>query len=126
MFFLFYNFWRRLFFLLVDSKDYHVLCNAGYRKSVFFCFLFLIALLFKIIFLAIISLRLLFLLYAIIGLSCNAFFSLGLICNKYQCSSMYSLMFGRFLLSFGTSGILGLFGVFCFEVNKASFVTSDQ
>ena len=31
-----YNFWRRLFFLLVDNKDYHVLCNMGYRKSASF------------------------------------------------------------------------------------------
>ena len=34
-------------------------------------------------------------------------------------------MFGIVMLNFSTSGILGLFTVFGFEVNKASLVTSD-
>ena len=34
-------------------------------------------------------------------------------------------MFGRVMLNFSTSGILGLFAVYGFEVNKASLVTSD-
>ena len=99
LFFLFYNFWRRLFFPLVDNKDYHVLCNMGFFSASFF----LITLLFKILLLPIISLRFLFLLYAIIGFSWNVFFSLGLICNKCQCSSMIFLMFGKVLLNFSTS-----------------------
>ena len=116
MFFLFYYFWRCLLFLLVDSKDYHVLYHMGF---------FLITLLFKILLFPIISLRFLFLLCAIIGLSGNVFFSLGLICNEYQCLSMISLMFGRVLLNFSTSGILRLFAIFGFEINKASLATSD-
>ena len=66
--------------------------------------------------LPIISLRFLFFLYPIIGLSWNIFFSLGFIYNKCQCLSMISLMFGRVLLNFSTSGILGLFAVFGFEL----------
>ena len=69
MFFLFYNFWRRLFFPLVENKHYHILCNMGY----FSAFFFLITLLFEILLLSIISLRFLYLLYAIIGFSWNAF-----------------------------------------------------
>ena len=38
---------------------------------------------------------------------------------------MISLMFDRVLLNFSTSGILGLFDIFDFEVNKASLDTSD-
>ena len=37
---------------------------------------------------------------------------------------MIFLMFGRVLLNFSTNGIVGLFAIFGFEVNKASFVTS--
>ena len=101
MFFVFYNFWRRLFFPLFDNKDYYVLCNMGYRKGAFFLLSF--SLMLKILLLPIISLRFLFLLYAIIGFSWNVFFSLGLICNKCQCSSMIFLMFGKVLLNFSTS-----------------------
>ena len=38
---------------------------------------------------------------------------------------MISLMFGRVLLSFSTGGILNLFAIFDFEVNKIFLVTSD-
>ena len=38
---------------------------------------------------------------------------------------MSSVMFGSVPLNFSTSGILGLFAIFSFEVNKASLVTSD-
>ena len=97
MFFLFCNFWRCLFFLLVDSDDYRVLCNTGYRKCASYLISFFVLLL-KILSLSRI-LRFPFLLYAIIGLSCNAFFNLGLlICSKCQCLSMLFLMFGRGLL----------------------------
>ena len=124
VFFLFHNFWRCLFF--VDNKDYHVLCNMGYRKGASFLLSFsLLPCCLKILLLPIISLRFLFLLYAIIGFPWNAFFSLGLIYNKCQFSSMIFLMFGKVLLNFSTSKILGLFAIFCFEFNKAFLVTSD-
>ena len=38
---------------------------------------------------------------------------------------MIFLTFGKVLLNFSTSGILGLFTIFYFEINKASLVTSD-
>ena len=38
---------------------------------------------------------------------------------------MIFLMFGKVLLNFGTSRILGLFAIFCFELNKVSLVTTD-
>ena len=38
---------------------------------------------------------------------------------------MIFLMFSKVLLNFSTSGILGLFGIFGFEVSKASIVISD-
>ena len=129
MFFLFYDFWRCLFFLLFDSKDYRVLCNMGYRKGASFLLFFRITLFFKILLLPIISLRFLFFLCAIIGLSWKVFLRVGLICNKCQRLSMVSLMFGRVLLNFSSSGILVFFffffAIFGFEVNKASLVTSD-
>ena len=108
------------FFLSVDS----VLCNMSYRKGYPFLFSFFITL-FKILFLCIISLRFLFFLYAVIGLRRNAFFSVGLICNKCHCLSMIFLMFGRVLLNFSTSGILNLFAIFGFDVDKAYLVTFD-
>ena len=37
---------------------------------------------------------------------------------------MIFLMSGKVLLNFSTSGILGLFAIFCFQVNKVSLVTS--
>ena len=119
MFFLFYNFWRRLFFLLFDIKLCHVLCKKSYRKGVsFFSFHPLIfTLMFKILLLPITSFRFLFLLYAIIGLSWNAFFSLELIHNKCQCSSVIFLIFGRVLLNCSTSGVLSLVAIFFFFFN---------
>ena len=109
------------FFYLLPS------CKMGYRKVVFFsAFFFLITLLFKILLLPIIFLRFLFLLYPNVGLLWNEFFSLSFfICNKCQYLSMISLIFGRVLFNFITSWILGLFAIFSFEFNKASFVTSD-
>ena len=99
-----------MFFLIVNSKDYCVLCDMGYRKGAFLCFLFLfLSLLLKLLLLLIISLRFLFS-YAIIGLSCNAFFSLG---------------FGRALFNFSASRILGLFAISSFDIDKVSLVTSD-
>ena len=120
MFFLFCNFWRCFFFLSVDS----VLCNMSYRKGYPFLFSFFITL-FKILFLCIISLRFLFFLHAVVGLRRNAFFSVGLIWNKCHCLSMIFLMFGRVLLNFSTSGILNLFAIFGFDVDKAYLVTFD-
>ena len=38
---------------------------------------------------------------------------------------MNFLMFGKVWLNVSTSGILSLFAVFYFEVNKASLVNSD-
>ena len=38
---------------------------------------------------------------------------------------MIFLMFGRVLLNFSTSGILNLFAIFSFDVDKASLVTFD-
>ena len=112
MFFLLYNFWRCLLFVLVDSNDYQW---HGLQKRGFFSpFFFLITLSFKILLLPSISLGFLFLVYAIIGLPWNAFFSLGLICNKCQCPSMIFSMFGKVLLNFTTNGILGLFSIFVF------------
>ena len=90
-----------------------------------FAFFFVITLLFKILLLTKIYFRFLFLLCTIIGLSWNGFVSLGLIGNKCLCSSMIFLMFGRVLLNFNTSRILGLFANFCLEVNKISPVTFD-
>ena len=114
-------FWRCLFFLLVDSKNYCLLCNINDAEKV----VTRITLLFKILLLPILSLRFLFLLYAIIGISWSVFFILGLICNKCQFLSMIYLMLGRALLNFSTSGIIVLFGILGFEINKASLVTSD-
>ena len=102
-------FLKMFFFLLFDSKDYRVLCNMGFRKGASFLLFFRITLFFKILLLPIISLRFLFFLYAIIGLSWKVFFRVGLICNKCQCFSMVSLMFGRVLLNFSSSGILVFF-----------------
>ena len=118
-FFLFYNFWRCLFSQFSDSKDYHVLRLA--KKVFLFFFLFSHYFLLKILFLASFSLTFLFLLYAIIGLSWNTFFSLGLICNKCQYLSITFSMFGKVLLNFSTSAILGLFAIFGFEVNNVNF-----
>ena len=96
------------------------------EKLFLFCFLFSYYLLFKILLLPIIFLRFLFLLYPNVGLLWNEFFSLlFFICNKWQYLSMTSLIFGRVLFNFITSWILGLFTIFSFEYNKASFVTSD-
>ena len=102
MFFLFYNFWKLLFFLHVDSKDYCVLWNTGYRKRASFLLSFFVLLC------CLKSYWFIFILYVIIGLSWNLFFSLALICNKRQRLSMISLMFDRVLLNFSASGILGL------------------
>ena len=102
MFCPFYSFWIRLFFSLVDNKDYHVLCNMDYRKGASFLLSFSLLLVVLNLILPIISLRFLFVLYAIIGFLWNRFFSLGLICNKCQCSSMTFLMFGKILLNFST------------------------
>lgn len=38
---------------------------------------------------------------------------------------VFSLMFGRVTLNFSTTGILGLFAIFGFEVKKASLATYD-
>ena len=107
-------FLKMFFFLLFDSKDYRVLCNMGYRKGASFLLFFRISLFFKILLPPIISLRFLFFLCAIIGLSWKVFLRVGLICNKCQRLSMVSLMFGRVLLNFSSSGILVFFGFFCY------------
>ena len=117
--FLFYKFWRCLFFLLADSKVMASYATWATKRCFFSAFFFRITLFFKIILPLIISLRFLFLFFAIIGISWNHF-SL-----KYRCLSMISLMFGRVLLNFSTCGILCLFAIFGFEVNKASLVTSN-
>ena len=86
MFFLFYIFWRCLFFLLVDKKDNLVLCNVGFRKDFSFVFFFVFVIK---NFIACYYFFDFFEIYAIIGLSWNTFFSLGLIWNKYQYLSVF-------------------------------------
>ena len=117
------------FFYLLTAKIIASCVTCATEKVLlFYSFFFRITLLFKILLLPIISLRFLLLLYASSGFSQNAFFSLGLICNKCQCLSnkpRVLLNFCRVLLNFSTSGILGLFAVFGFEVNKASLVASN-
>ena len=119
IFFLFNNFWTRLFFPLVDNKDYYVLCKMGYRKGASFllsfsllpcclksyCFqLFLWDSHFScMLLLVFLEIRLI---------------SLGLICKIYQCSSMIFLTFGKVLLNFSTSGVLGLFAIFVLKLIK--------
>ena len=113
------------FFHLLTKKIITSCVTWATENVLLFCFFPFITLLLKILLLPIISLRFLFLLYAIIGFPWKAFFSLGLICNKCECSSMTFFLFGKVLFNVSTSGILGLFAIFCFEVNKASLVTSD-
>ena len=121
IFSLFYNFWRCLFFLLVDSKDYCMGLTWATEKCFFF-FFFRFTWFFKILLFPMIYLRVLCLLHAFIRVSWNVFFSLVLISNKYQCLTMISLMFFRYLMNLSTGGILGLFALFGFEVSKGSLV----
>ena len=113
------------FSLLVDIKDYRILCNVGYTKGasflLSFLYYFVIQNLIASYYFFEISIPLVCYYWSL--LKCN--FSLGLICNKYQCLSKIFLMFGRVLLNLSTSGILSLFAFFGFEVNKAFLVTSD-
>ena len=113
------------FFFLLNTNIIWSYVTRVTEKEFLFFFFFCITLLFRISLLPIISLRFLLLLYIIIGLSWNIFFNVGLRCNKCRCLSMIFLKFGKFLLNFSTSGILGLFAIFGFDVKKASFFMSD-